>query len=287
MHDQAERLRNRMNGHVEENNCKTIAVISGKGGVGKSTTVLNFAIEMQNKGKRVLIFDLDIGMGNIDILLGQPSKYTILNFLEEFLPIHDMIETGPKGLSYIAGGSGFNDLLELDEAKLNYFFSQYELLTKDYDYIFFDLGAGVSKSSLAFILASDECFLVTTPEPTSIADAYSMIKHIVKSDPQLPIVVWMNRSETVREGELMLDKFANVAKEFLNKDIIKLGVLPYDPIVTRAVSRQTPYVILKENASVSKAMRQNVERYLSLNETNYEAEQTTFIQRLKKFLLVR
>src|SRR5699024_8454668 len=193
----------------------------------------------------------------------------------------------PKGLSYIAGGSGFNDLLELDETKLNYFFTQYELLTKEYDYIFFDLGAGVMKSSLPFILASDECFLVTTPEPTSIADAYSMIKHIVKEDPKLPIVVWMNRSETVREGMLMLDKFANVAKEFLNKDIIKLGVLPYDFIVSRAVSRQTPYVILKENASVSKAMRQNVERYLSLNETNYEAEQTTFIQRLKKFLLVR
>lgn len=287
MHDQAEHLRNRMNGNIEENNCKTIAVISGKGGVGKSTTVLNFAIELQNKGKRVLIFDLDIGMGNIDILLGQPSKYTILNFLEEFLPIHDMIEIGPKGLSYIAGGSGFNDLLELDETKLNYFFTQYELLTKEYDYIFFDLGAGVTKSSLAFILASDECFLVTTPEPTSIADAYSMIKHIVKEDPKLPIVVWMNRSETVREGMLMLDKFANVAKEFLNKDIIKLGVLPYDFIVSRAVSRQTPYVILNENARVSRAMRQNVERYLTLNETNYEPKQATFIQRLKKFLLVR
>lgn len=287
MHDQAEHLRNRMNGNIEENNCKTIAVISGKGGVGKSTTVLNFAIELQNKGKRVLIFDLDIGMGNIDILLGQPSKYTILNFLEGFLPIHDMIEIGPKGLSYIAGGSGFNDLLELDETKLNYFFTQYELLTKEYDYIFFDLGAGVTKSSLAFILASDECFLVTTPEPTSIADAYSMIKHIVKEDPKLPIVVWMNRSETVREGMLMLDKFANVAKEFLNKDIIKLGVLPYDFIVSRAVSRQTPYVILNENARVSRAMRQNVERYLTLNETNYEPKQATFIQRLKKFLLVR
>lgn len=287
MHDQAEHLRNRMNGNIEENNCKTIAVISGKGGVGKSTTVLNFAIKLQNKGKRVLIFDLDIGMGNIDILLGQPSKYTILNFLEEFLPIHDMIEIGPKGLSYIAGGSGFNDLLELDETKFNYFFTQYELLTKEYDYIFFDLGAGVTKSSLAFILASDECFLVTTPEPTSIADAYSMIKHIVKEDPKLPIVVWMNRSETVREGMLMLDKFANVAKEFLNKDIIKLGVLPYDFIVSRAVSRQTPYVILNENARVSRAMRQNVERYLTLNETNYEPKQATFIQRLKKFLLVR
>lgn len=97
----------------------------------------------------------------------------------------------------------------------------------------------------------------------------------------------MNRSETVREGMLMLDKFANVAKEFLNKDIIKLGVLPYDSIVSRAVSRQTPYVILNENARVSRAMRQNVERYLTLNETNYEPKQATFIQRLKKFLLVR
>src|SRR5699024_7948467 len=136
-------------------------------------------------GKRVLIFDLDIGMGNIDILLGQQSKYTILDLFKDFIPIHDMIEAGPKGLSYIAGGSGLNDLLELDEEKLNYFFSQYELLTERYDYIFFDLGAGITKNSLSFILSSDECFLITTPEPTSIADAYSMIKHIVRKNNNL------------------------------------------------------------------------------------------------------
>src|SRR5690625_2778757 len=122
MYDQAYHLRHRMNGN-ENKKCKTISIISGKGGVGKSTTVLNFAIELQRKGKRVLIFDLDIGMGNIDILLGQQSKYTILNLLEEFLPIHDMIELEQKGLSYIVVCSRINDLFELDDEKLNYFFS--------------------------------------------------------------------------------------------------------------------------------------------------------------------
>lgn len=287
MRDQAHHLRNRMNGNNDEKTCKTIAVISGKGGVGKSTTVLNFAIELQQKGKQVLIFDLDIGMGNIDILLGQQSKYTILNLFEEFLPIHDMIEVGPKGLSYIAGGSGFNDLLELDDEKLNYFFSQYELLTEQYDYIFFDLGAGVTKSSLAFILSSDECFLITTPEPTSIADAYSMIKHIVKENDDIPILVWMNRSRSIRDGNRMLDKFAQVAQDFLNKKVTKLGVLPYDPIVTKAVSRQIPYVLLKENATVSKTMRLIVNRFLNEDESIESASKTTFVQRLKKFLLVR
>src|SRR5690625_4428984 len=232
MYDQAYHLRHRMNGN-ENKKCKTISIISGKGGVGKSTTVLNFAIELQKRGKRVLIFDLDIGMGNIDILIGQQSKYTIANFFEEFLPIHDMIEIGPKGLAYIAGGSGFNQLLELDENKLKYFFSQYELLTEQFDFIFFDLGAGVSKESLALILSSDECFLITTPEPTSIADAYSIVKHIVKENKEIPISVWMNRSRSIRDGNRMLDKFAEVAYEFLNKEVIKLGVLPYDSLVIK------------------------------------------------------
>jgi len=286
MTDQATTLRNRMR-YKGEHQCRTIAVTSGKGGVGKSSTVLNFAIELQRRGKRVLIFDLDIGMGNIDILLGQQSTYTIANFFEEFLPIHDMIEIGPKGLSFIAGGTGFNDLLELDAEKLNYFFSEYEQLTKDYDYIFFDLGAGVTKSSLAFILSCDEVFLITTPEPTSIADAYSMIKHIVKENQSLPIYVLMNRSESIRSGTKMLHRFSQVTKQFLKKEVIELGVLPYDSIATKAVSRQIPYILLKNNAILSRAMRLIVERYLGQGEEEDSAQRATFVERLKRFLLVR
>lgn len=285
MHDQAERLRQRVNEEKAPRTSKTISIVSGKGGVGKSTTLLNFALELQKKKKRVLIFDLDIGMGNIDILLGQQSKHHILNFFEEFLPIHDMIEVGPNGLSYIAGGTAFDRLLELDENKLEYFFSQYELLTKSYDYIFFDLGAGMSKTSLAFILASDEIFLVLTPEPTSIADGYSAMKQIVKENPSLPIIAVMNRSPSIREGDRMLAKFASVANQFLQKDIVQLGSLPYDKIVPKSVSSQTPYVLLKENAAVSKAMRELVDRYLHA-ETGVKRN-GSFIQKFKKFLLVR
>ena len=290
MYDQAQRLRQRVSDANNNHSCKTISIISGKGGVGKSTTVLNFAIELQKRNKKVLIFDLDIGMGNIDILLGQQSKYTIANFFEEFLPIHDMIEVGPKGLSYIAGGTAFDHLLELDDDNLQYFFSQYEILTNSYDYIFFDLGAGLSKSSLAFILSSDECFLITTPEPTSIADAYSTIKQIVKENRTLPILAFMNRSPSVRDGNKMLAKFADVTHKFLQKEIVQLGSLPFDQIVPKSVSRQIPYVLLKEKASVSKAMREIVERYIHLVETKEMKEikeEETFIQKLKNFLLVR
>src|SRR5690606_3300597 len=169
MHDQAERLRQRVNEEKAPRTSKTISIVSGKGGVGKSTTVLNFALELQKKKKRVLIFDLDIGMGNIDILLGQQSKHHILNFFEEFLPIHDMIEVGPNVLSYIAGGTAFDRLLELDENKLEYFFSQYELLSKTYDYIFVVVGLMMSRPFLAICLARDDILLVLNPESTAMA----------------------------------------------------------------------------------------------------------------------
>lgn len=289
MHDQAESLRTKVERKRSgPKTCKTIAVVSGKGGVGKSTTTVNFAIELQKRGKKTLLFDFDVGMGNIDILLGKQAKYSIVNLFHDFLPIHDMIELGPKGLSYIAGGSGLNELVELDEEKLNYFFQQYEKLTDEFDYIFFDLGAGVSSDRLNLISAADECFVITTPEPTSIADAYSMIKHIVNTGSEVPLYVLMNRSESIREGTKVLNRFSDVVKQFLERDLIKLGCLPYDATVSKAVVKQIPYVILKQNAAVSKALQKIVENYLHENTSNVEVEnRPSFIHKLKQLLTVR
>lgn len=282
MRDQAERLRSRLS-HPEKQ-AKTVAIVSGKGGVGKSNTAINFSIELQKNGKKVLLFDLDVGMGNVDILLGNDSRYSIVNLFNDFLPIHDIIESGPKGLSYIAGGSSLNELIDLDQNKLNYFYEQYNLLLNDFDFIIFDLGAGANESSMSFVLASDECIVITTPEPTSITDAYSMIKHIILKQEKMPISVIMNRSTTSKEGERALEKFRHVVSRFLQININKMGLLPNDKTVSTAVIRQTPYVLLNEHAPISKAIKKIVTNYLRESNDTNERRQESFIQKLKKFL---
>lgn len=290
MSDQAEQLRNRLakdNRNGREG--RTISVVSGKGGVGKSNTALNFAIALQEKGKKVLLFDLDVGMGNIDILLGIQTKYTIVDMFTNYMDIHDIIEIGPKGLSYIAGGTGLNDFFTLNQEKVNYFYEQYNKLVKDFDYILFDLGAGATSDSMVFVLASDECIVVTTPEPTSITDAYSMIKFIVKERRNMPISVIMNRSIKQKEGIQALNRFEKVINQFLERDIKKIGILPDDKIVSTAVIRQTPYLLLNEQAAVSRAIRLVVNNYLTdSEELNSKARSPfSFVRKLKQLITER
>ena len=283
MIDQAGKLRRHM---TDQPRAKTLAIVSGKGGVGKSNTVLNFSIELQKRGKNVLLFDLDIGMGNIDILLGKKTNHTIADLFNDFMPIHDMIESGPKGLSYIAGGSSLNHLIDMDCYKLDYFFQQYELLTQVYDYIFFDMGAGVTETSLSLLLASDECIVVTTPEPTAITDAYSMIKQVVRRQQDMKLSLVMNRVESIKDGKSAAVRFQHVIQQFLGIEIELLGLLPNDKLVNTAVIRQIPYTILNERSVISKAMYQMTDVFLE-NQPSGNKQPDSFVQKLKRLLTVR
>lgn len=285
MNDQAKQLRSIVSKGNKQ--AKTIAVVSGKGGVGKSNTALNFSLELQRRGKKVLLIDLDVGMGNINILLGTNADKSIAHLFNDFIPLHGIMELGPLGLSYVAGGSSLDELIHLDEEKLNFFYKEYEKALYLFDYILFDLGAGASKSSIAFILAADECMVVTTPEPTSITDAYSMIKHIVSKKSDLPLFVLMNRCEDIREGEKMLIKFKQLVANFLEYDIKKTGMLPNDKTVQQAVIRQKPYLLYDSDAPVSVAMREIAENYLIKSNELNELKPLTFVQRLKRLLPTR
>src|SRR5699024_346017 len=117
---------------------------------------------------------------------GNDATYSIANLLYDFLPINDTIELGPNDLEYIAGGSSLEEIVHLDEKEMKFFFEQFHEVVYGYDYILFDLGAGITKGAMSFILASDECLVITTPEPTAITDAYSMMKHILKQDDRIP-----------------------------------------------------------------------------------------------------
>src|SRR5690625_894568 len=243
MNDQANDLRHLLKNKTINRAGHTISIVSGKGGVGKSNIAVNFSLELIARKQSVLLVDLDVGMGNIDILLGLTAKKTIVDMINQRLFIEDIIEQGPNNLSYIAAGSGIEKIFSLTNDDANYFLKEYKKIQRLYDYIIFDIGAGVSSDSMFFVLSSDECFVVTTPEPTAITDAYGMIKHLVSLNDSIPIYLIMNRISSLKQGKQSMMRFQKVIKQFLNTHVYALGYLPYDHRVTRSVIDQVPLQI--------------------------------------------
>src|SRR5699024_180395 len=268
MSDQAERLRQQIDVNKNTPKGKTIAIVSGKGGVGKSNFAINFCIELVNSGKKPLLIDLDIGMGNVDVLLGRSANKTIVDLLKNMMSASDIVQTNEYGLDYIAGGSAINELFTLSEREKNHFYKQYNELTRMYDYIIFDMGAGVTEESLFFILASDEIIVVTTPEPTSITDSYSMMKHIINKHRHIPIYIVMNRSFSQKSSEFSLERIQRASEQFLNKSIISLGMIPDDKAVPEAVMKQNPYTILRPKSRATRAVKQLTTNYLTDSQPN-------------------
>lgn len=281
-HDQAEGLRRKLGPFVKQ--AKTVSVISGKGGVGKSNFALNFSLQLIANGKKVLLFDLDIGMGNIDILMGLRAEKTIVDMFQNHLTIEDIIETGPKGLSYIAGGSGLNGFFHMNGTDKDFFYEQYRKLLDQYDYILFDMGAGVTEDGLYFILASDECIVITTPEPTSITDAYGMIKHVTGKQKDMPIYVVMNRSTNHQTGLNALEQFKKVVVKFLGIEIKAMGIIPNDKTVIQAVLNQVPFVMFNERSKASKAMDHIAYRYVTQSKEISRNTSFSFVQKLKQLM---
>ncbi|WP_017727330.1 MinD/ParA family protein [Halalkalibacterium ligniniphilum] len=282
MNDQAESLRRIMN-ESSQTEAKVIAVVSGKGGVGKSNVSLNFAIALAKRGKRVAVIDLDIGMANLDILMGLQPSYHIVDMIERELTIWDIAEAGPEGIYYIAGGSGLSTLVKLNEEKIQRFLQQLESAAKSFDYIFLDMGAGATAESLQFILAAHEVFVVTTPEPTSITDAYAMVKYIHQQGEDSTLSLLVNRADSKQEGERTAANFQRVVNHFLAKEMRLLGYLPQDHEVIRAVKAQTPFLLFNPKAKSSVAIEDIAAAYLGLDKSLEHKGLNSFMSRLRRF----
>lgn len=242
MLDQAENLRRLAQGIEEKPKPKMITVTSGKGGVGKSNLVVNLAICLQNMGKRVMIFDADIGMGNDDILMGVVSNYNVFDVILNEMSINDVIKDGLYGVKLLAGGTGLNRVEDLDESKRKNFLKKLEEIN-DVDYILMDTGAGINRSVLAFIAAGDEVIVITTPEPTAMTDAYSLVKAISHFDLKSRISLVVNRVMDENEGIVTFNKFKSAVTRFLKIDIDLVGLIWEDRKVTMSVREQKPFVV--------------------------------------------
>ncbi|WP_400247247.1 MinD/ParA family protein [Niallia sp. JL1B1071] len=292
MTDQASILRKKIeqlnSNRKNQSNHKTLAIISGKGGVGKSNFSLNFALTLQKRGYRTLLIDMDIGMGNIDILMGTQSRFTIVDFFRNNIGFEHIITKGFKGLDYIAGGSGLSDFVDIEDTKLDSFFQHFHVLLSQYDFILLDMGAGISTDSLKFILSVDDCIVITTPEPTSITDAYAAMKFIHTRNNTLPLYLVVNRTITKKDGVETLQKLRQVVKQFLHRDLINLGYIPDDPNVAQAVRKQIPFVFFNEKSEAAKALREIADRYGKQQFTeSHPDNRHSFVSKLKKFLIER
>ncbi|QQY80718.1 flagellar biosynthesis protein FlhG [Keratinibaculum paraultunense] len=294
MKDQAEKLRNIMKNKPNKNNIKlsqdraqVLAITSGKGGVGKTSFSVNLAISLKRLGYKVLILDADIGLANIEILTGINMKYTIEDLIKSDKNIYDIIEEGPEGIKLISGGSGIHQLSMMDDKNINKLLEEMENLEREMDYIIIDTGAGISNIVLDFVMISDETILITTSDPTSLMDAYTMIKALTTNGYKGKINIVINIVENRREAENIFNKLSKVSQNFLNVNLNYLGYLQRDVLVNKAVKIQQPFLILNPSSNISKKINVMALKLINPVKYNEKKENLGFVQRLKALLFGR
>ncbi len=255
--DQAEKLRKMVQKQsAPRRTARVITVTSGKGGVGKSSISVNLAIALSRLGKRVVVLDADFGLANVEVMLGIRPQYNLADLMFRGKTLTDIITPGPENIGFISGGSGIQELTNLTRDQIVYLIQKLVELDERADVILVDTGAGITDSVLEFVAASTEVLLIATPEPTSITDAYALLKTLnrkldfLAQDTVIKMVA--NRIGTYEEGKELYDKMSLVVCRFLNLKLEYLGPLPQDAIVSKAVIRQKPAIMIYPNAPFSK-----------------------------------
>lgn len=280
--DQAEKLRNEVKLYKKMES-RVIAITSGKGGVGKSNTAVNLALCLKKLGKRVIIFDADFGLANVEVMFKITPKYTLLDTIKGGVPIKDIITNGPMDIGFISGGSGIVSLNDLTTSKLDFIVKELKTLGELCDILIVDTGAGVSKSVLKFVLASPEVLLITTPEPSSITDAYSLVKTLVNNKDYIKntnkISVITNKVSSKSEAEHIFNKISQVTKRFLDIELLFAGMVYNDKNLNRAVKKQKVVSIDYPQSKASKCFM-DIARYIT-----DEAEDSSGLSRFLRFFI--
>ena len=277
--DQAQNLRNIIK---KENTLmpmsRVITVTSGKGGVGKSNLAVNIAIAMGRAGKRVIILDADFGLANIEVMLGIRPKYNLADLMFKGKQITDIITEGPENVSFISGGSGIQELANLTKEQVINFSSKLEELDRRADVIIVDTGAGISGNVMEFVMSSAEVILVATPEPTSMTDAYALLKTLDRQ-PEFTrehcrIKLVANRVSNEKMGKELYEKLSLVAEKFLNLSLEYIGSVPTDMNINKAVMKQKPITIAFPMSPASRAIEEISKKVLYTGEEEKKKRKT-------------
>jgi len=246
-----------------KNSPMVIAVTSGKGGVGKTNIVGNLAITYQRMRKRVLIFDADLGLANIDIIFGINPKYTIEEVIKGEKELSQIIAKGPEGVAIIPASSGVQELSHLSEGHKINLLNEFDLLNNMYDILLIDTGAGISSNVIYFNLAAQERIVVVTPEPTSITDAYALIKVMFMQHGTKKFIILMNMVRNEKEAVSVYKHLSRVVEKFMGSiSLDYAGYIPYDKHLHESVNRREPVTCCYPRSSSSQSFKKLAEYLL-------------------------
>lgn len=262
---------------------RVVAITSGKGGVGKTNLAVNLAIALQKRGHRVLVIDADLGMANVDILLGAASRKHLLDLLRPEVTLDDVIVRTSHDIQYISGGSGIEKALEYDHAEKLLLQQKLADCATRADLILVDTGAGLGRNVMDFILAADEVLLVTTPEPTSLTDAYAVMKAYSIYAAQKNLRLIINRVYEAKESREVAQKLQRAAEKFLHMPVDCLGYVFEDTAVTKAVRKQTPLLKAEPTAAAARCIDALAQSLITGGEMNVKRGWKGFLQQIFKF----
>jgi flagellar biosynthesis protein FlhG len=246
---------------------RVISVTSGKGGVGKTNISINLAYALASMGRRVYLLDADLGLANIDVLLNLTPAYTIDDVLSGEMELRDIIADGPGNIKVLPSSSGVVEMAELDEDRQAHLLEKLKDLDDDMDYLIIDTGAGIAGNVLRFSVCADEIILVVAAEPSSMTDAYSVIKVMASRYDIRSFNLLANSLESPKQGERVFEHLQKVSRDFLQLELNYLGGIPRDPKLIKAVRSQRPLLEMFPDSPAAKsikALAQHIETSASL-----------------------
>ena len=256
---------------------KVIAVTSGKGGVGKTNLVGNLAVAMSRMGKRVVIIDADVGLANIDIVFNLRPEYNIRHVISGEKSLDQVMMKTRHGIGIIPGGSGFADLTQLSEGEKLTLLSEFETLADQADVIFLDTGAGISANVLYFNAASDECLVIATTEPTSITDAYALMKVMSKEYDIRHFKLVVNMVENEADAKRVYASLSNALDKFLKSVVLEYaGCVPFDRNLQKAVQGRSLLLDASPGTPAGNAMVSLADTMVKGGQPNHSQGNLTF-----------
>ncbi|MEH6504032.1 MAG: P-loop NTPase [Cycloclasticus sp.] len=245
---------------------KVIAVTSGKGGVGKSSTATNLALSLSSLNKKVCIFDADASLANINILLGIQPKYTLQHLLTGERPLKDIIIDGPRGVKIVPGATGIAEYARLSDEQKTILLAALDKLQQEFDYLIIDTAAGIGDDVLDFVKASQFSIVIITPEPTSLTDSFSLLKVLKRSNFSRTTYVLVNMAMDNMNGQAIYNRFESAVKKYIDVDISYLGYIQVDETMISSVSLQCPAVLLNPDSTASQCFQKLAERFEKNND---------------------